>query len=161
MIAVSSDAVFSGCRTFRYTLRRIWNVGKPLVTFVGLNPSTADESIDDPTVRRCAGFAARWGFGGLILTNIFAYRSTDPKALLLCNDPIGPENDYWIQDASRSAQATIVAWGIHGRMFNRENAVLAQLKVPYCLGTTKGGCPRHPLYLSGNTRRRRFFGLTG
>ena len=90
------SAAFSPCRRYRYCLSRVWNPKLPSVMFVGLNPSTADEQEDDPTVRRCIGFARNWNFGGLILVNLFAYRSTDPADLLRVDDPVGPGNDKHI-----------------------------------------------------------------
>jgi hypothetical protein len=98
---LESSAVFSTCRRYRYVLRRIWDRSTPPAMFVGLNPSTADEVKDDPTVRRCIGYAKRWGFGGLIMTNIFAFRSTDPNALVELDDPVGPRNDAWLRRLQR------------------------------------------------------------
>jgi hypothetical protein len=115
--------------------------------FVGLNPSTADAMHDDPTVRRCIGFARAWGFGKMILTNLFAFRSTNPAGLGDVSDPIGPENDRWIEMGSQIASLTVVSWGVHGRLLDRDRAVLAMLRDPHCLGKTKIGAPRHPLYM--------------
>lgn len=151
-----SSAKLSSCRQYRYTLVRAWDDSRPTVMFVGLNPSTADAKINDPTVRRCIGFARRWGFGKLVLTNLFAFRSTDPSLLKDIDDPIGPDNDHWIAESSRTADLTVVAWGIHGRLRDRDQEVLSQLKEPHCLGTTKSGAPRHPLYLSANAPLRLF-----
>jgi hypothetical protein len=155
-----SSAQFSCCRTYRYSLRRIWSE-RPLVLFVGLNPSTADETTDDPTVRRCIGFARRWRHGGLLLVNLFAYRSTDPAGLKRASDPIGPENDAAILDCCQSVTRVVVAWGVHGILEYRDRQVLSLLSRPYCLGLTKSGAPRHPLYLSAATRLRRFRDRTG
>lgn len=119
--------------------------------FVGLNPSTADDQCDDPTVRRCIGFAKSWGFGGLILVNLFAYRTTDPAGLTELDDPIGPENDRWIATAQARVDRVVAAWGNHGVLLNRDGAVLETLVQAYCLGTTNAGCPRHPLYLAAET----------
>lgn len=141
------SAKLSSCRRYRYTLVRSWNDAAPTVMFVGLNPSTADAKKDDATVRRCVGFAKCWGFGKLILTNLFAFRSTDPALLGEASDPIGPDNDSWITSSSRLADLTVVAWGVHGCLHERDADVLNQLREPYCLGTTKSGAPRHPLYL--------------
>jgi hypothetical protein len=96
------SAISSPCRTYRYSLFRVWNPKFPSVMFVGLNPSTADEQEDDPTVRRCVGFARKWNFGGLILVNLFAYRSTDPAGLLEAEDPVGPGNDKHILASARA-----------------------------------------------------------
>jgi hypothetical protein len=129
--------------------------------FVGLNPSTADEQADDPTVRRCVGFARRWNFGGLILVNLFAYRSTDPAGLLAVDDPIGPANDKHILASARTAERVVLAWGIRGRLLDRDRHVLSLLPGAYCLGVTKDGHPKYPLYLAGNTCVRPFLSLHG
>lgn len=153
---VRSSAKLSSCGQYRYALTRSWDASGPIVMFVGLNPSTADARIDDPTVRRCIAFARRWGFGKLLLTNLFALRSTDPSALIRAADPVGPENDDWIAKASQTADMTVVAWGVHGCLLERDREVLAQLGDPHCLGTTKSGAPRHPLYMPSNAPLRRF-----
>lgn len=151
-----SSASFSRCKQYRYTLTRTWDAALPKVMFVGLNPSTADAEVDDPTVRRCVRFARDWGFGGLVLTNLFAYRSTDPQRLKTAADPVGPENDLAIRRACKSVTCVIVAWGVHGSLDNRDREVLAMLESPHCLGVTHSGAPRHPLYLAACTPRRRF-----
>lgn len=151
-----SSASFSRCKKYRYTLTRTWDTKLPKVMFVGLNPSTADAEVDDPTVRRCVRFARDWGFGGLVLTNLFAFRSTDPKRLKAVADPVGPENDLAIGKACKSVDCVVVAWGVHGTLSNRDRVVLAMLESPNCLGVTSSGAPRHPLYLAACTPRRRF-----
>ncbi len=122
-----------------------------------LNPSTADAERDDPTIRRCAGFARSWGFGGMTVVNLFALRATDPARLRRARDPVGRDNDRHIA-AAASAGLVVVAWGVHGRLGERDRAVLALLSGcrPGCLGTTRGGHPRHPLYLPAATRCRPF-----
>lgn len=132
-------------------MSRTWDGSLPRVMFIGLNPSTADDRADDPTVRRCIGFSQKWGFGGLILVNLFAYRTTDPVGLIAIDDPIGPENDHWIALEQKKADCVVAAWGNHGVLLNRDDTVLKSLKNAFCLGTTKTGCPRHPLYLSSVT----------
>jgi hypothetical protein len=149
-----SSAVFSECRRYRYSLTRTWKRASAKVMFIGLNPSTADEKVDDPTVRRCTGFARKWGYGGMILTNLFGFRSTDPKLLKSVPDPVGPGNDQTIIRCSRSSACVVVAWGIHGVLQERDEDVLALLSAPLCLGVTKSGSPRHPLYLPAGTRLR-------
>jgi hypothetical protein len=128
----------------------------PSVVFVGLNPSTADELQDDPTVRRCVGFTRKWNFGGLILVNLFAYRSTDPVGLLEADDPVGPGNDKYILASARAAKCVVLAWGTKGCLLDRDQHVLSLLPGAHCLGVTKDGHPRHPLYLAGNTGVRPF-----
>ena len=124
--------------------------------FVGLNPSTADETKDDNTVRRCIGFAKDWGFGSLVLVNLFAYRSTDPNALLLVADPVGAENDTYILAASRAVERVVVAWGTKGTLLGRDKRVASLLPHSHCLGVTKSGHPKHPLYLAAKTSARLF-----
>jgi hypothetical protein len=146
------SAVFSADRTYRYALYRLWLHEKPKLLVVGLNCSTADENYDDPTIRRCIGFADTLGFGGLIMANAFAYRATDPKVMKAAEDPIGPENDWWIRTLDDKAGMTIIAWGIHGGYMDRDKAVLGLIKKPMCFGVTKDGYPRHPLYLKKDTK---------
>jgi hypothetical protein len=155
-LMLHSSAEFSACSRFRYSLTRIWNRIRPTVLFIGLNPSTADAERNDPTIRRGLRFAQDWRFGGLTVCNLFAYRSTDPRALRTVDDPVGPENDAAIRRACALAARVVVAWGIHGRFGGRDEDVLALVPRPYCLGVTLGGSPKHPLYLAGKTRLRRF-----
>ena len=147
ILFVESGAEFSSCRTYRYSLWRFWEKETRYVAFVGLNPSTADEHKDDPTVRRCINYAKDWGYGGLIMLNLFAHRSTDPKKLYSVNHPVGPENDFHLRSASSKAGITIAAWGNHGDYVNRANTVIKILTKPHYLKLTNAGCPGHPLYL--------------
>ena len=124
--------------------------------FVGLNPSTADESRDDPTVRRCIQFAKSWNFSRLILVNLFAYRATHPEVLLKVSDPIGTENDSWIDAYVAVADLCVVAWGTRGSNLGRDTVVLTRLKNPMCFGRTLSGSPKHPLYLPGRSRLHPF-----
>lgn len=145
---MNRGAVFSPCRRWRYALWRIWDSDHPLLHFIMLNPSTADENANDPTVERCERRAREWGYGGLIVTNIFAWRSTDPRALLEVADPIGPENDSVIAKAVALARDTICAWGVHGR--TRGVALLGGALLGsrlYALSFTNDGTPGHPLYV--------------
>ena len=156
----SRGAVFSPCGEYRYELER-WlggtNGTNGLCTFVMLNPSTADAFQEDPTVRRCLGFAAEWGYHRVRVVNIFALRSTDPKALKGHPDPIGPENDHFIRKAAHDSNCVVVAWGTHGALNGRGKAVQEELCAilhddVYRLGmATKDGHPGHPLYLKGDT----------
>lgn len=146
---VRRSAGLSDCGAYRYWLRRSWNSGGDgrTVTFVMLNPSSADHEVDDPTIRRCMGFAKAWGFSTLSVRNLFALRATDPAELLNAQDPIGPLGDIEIQVAT-SADVLVVAWGAKvpfGR--DRRALVLFGAKELFCLGVTKGGYPRHPLYV--------------
>jgi hypothetical protein len=148
-----SGAVFSKCRTWRYVLWRRWKEGTPAV-FIGLNPSTADETEDDPTIRRCIGFAKDWGYSALYMLNLFGVRATNPKGIHVF-DPIGPQNDAILLDFCRTAGIRVAAWGIHGTYLGRDQTVTAALTragiTLSCLGRTRGGQPRHPLYLPKNT----------
>ena len=149
---IKSDAVLSEDRVYRYALWRIWNEDRPLVMFVGLNPSTADETNDDPTLRRCMGFAESWGYGGVIMANIFAYRATDPKIMKQTEAPIGPENDEWLRKLSQEAGLVIGAWGNHGAFKQRGSDVADMLPNLHYLKMNKSGHPAHPLYLQANLK---------
>lgn len=145
-------ATFSADRSYRYTLSRIWDDSRPLVLFIGLNPSTADEHRDDPTIGRCCSFAQDWGMGGIVMVNLFAWRATRPEELRLAKDPIGPENDQRVKQALTQCPLRVACWGNHGRYLGRDAAVLQQLPVPiWCLGQTKQGQPCHPLRLKRET----------
>lgn len=145
------SAVFDPTRTYRYTLERHWGDASPAV-FVMLNPSTADAFADDPTIRRCTSFAKREGCGGLIVVNLFALRATDPKQLYTHPDPVGPLNDGIVYEARLQGSPVIAAWGVHGALNGRAEVVVGLLEFSdlMCLGTTKDGRPRHPLYVPGD-----------
>jgi hypothetical protein len=113
-----------------------------------LNPSVADANYDDHTIRRCIGYADMWGYGGLIVANLFAFIATDPKNLLAATDPIGPENNEWIRHLDDRAALTVCAWGNHGAHLDRHKTVLGMLKNPHALIVTKKGFPGHPARLS-------------
>ncbi len=136
--------------TYRYLLWRIWDTNKPRVLFVMLNPSTADAETDDPTIRRCIGFAKSWGYGSLQVVNLFAYRATNPEELRKCADPIGPRNDDYIEEGLESANRVIMAWGTKGTLLGRDRIVKEILKPfrPHCLQLSKDGHPKHPLYIA-------------
>ena len=147
-----TPAVFSPDRVYRYVLRRRVGLSDGICTFVMLNPSTADEERDDPTVGRCKRFARDWGFGTLFVVNAFAYRATDPRELGKVNDPIGPGNDRAIRDAAKTSGLTVAAWGNGGEMNGRSDSLRSLFResgVPlYHIGLTASGEPRHPLYVS-------------
>jgi hypothetical protein len=150
-----STARFSLDGTYRYELTRRWTSGS-FVTWIMLNPSTADASTDDPTIRRCSGFARLWGFGAMAVVNLFALRATDPRELKASDDPVGPQNDDAIHDAVVKSRLTVAAWGAHGSLHDRAAEVVelvAELRPLYCLGQTRYGHPRHPLYLAASSRR--------
>jgi len=145
---VIREAEISECGIYRYRISRIWNMDAPHVLFVLLNPSTADAIVDDPTLGRCMSFAREWGYGGLIIVNLFAARSANPKMLKEVKDPVGPENDKWIKEEAEKASLIVLGWGNHGSLRNRDKKVLPWLKEARCLAVTKQGQPSHPLYLS-------------
>ena len=146
-----STAVYSDCEKYRYSLTRVWEPSGTRVNFVMLNPSTATEVQNDPTVERCERRARTLGYGGFAVTNIFAWRDTDPKAMRAAADPVGPANDDTILERARWANDVIAAWGTHGEHLGRGVAVatlLADCERPvFHLGLSKAGHPRHPLYL--------------
>lgn len=146
---MDKGAVFSPDRAYRYKLWRIWDSSKPLAMFVGLNPSTADEENNDPTVAKCQRYARGWGYGGLVMTNLFAFRSTDKSVLEEVDDPIGPENDRYLAELAKSAGIVVAAWGNDGNYLGRSNAVSSLLPMLHYLRLNKTGEPAHPLYLSG------------
>lgn len=145
------SAVFSPCRTWRYCLERVWDPALPRAAFILLNPSTADETKDDPTIRRCIGFAKAWGMGGLVLGNAFALRSTDPFVLRDHADPIGPDNDQHLAELAKGAETVVCGWGAHGVLNERDRRVCEIIEAagaqPMALKRTFGGQPGHPLYL--------------
>lgn len=157
---VSSKAVFSDCGNYRYRLERIWSK-KPrpklrLVCWVMLNPSTADADEDDPTIRRCVGFAHRWGYDGIIVVNVFGLRTSFPEVLVAARklgvDPAGRQNNVTIGHAVRDAELVICAWGTNAG--HRGVLLLRQLRymcTPKHLGLNEDGSPKHPLYLPGGT----------
>lgn len=149
------DALFSPCGLYRYRLTRCWNAGAAPLAIVMLNPSTADAEKDDPTIRRCIGFAAREQFGGVEIFNLFAFRATAPKDLKAAADPIGPDNDRHLRDLFSRHGSVLAAWGTHGAHGGRAEAIIGlagALKVTLtCLGRTAAGQPRHPLYLKGDS----------
>lgn len=143
-------ATISECGRYRYSLTRRWGEGATCC-FVMLNPSTADAEVDDPTIRRCIGFAQREGYGALEVVNLFAYRATDPKRLRNTPDPIGPENNQHLAQAFDKAGLIVAAWGAHGSFHSRNQVVRRMLNGrSMCLGTTAKGEPKHPLYLAKN-----------
>ena len=141
-------------RVYRYVLWRRWGSRTSRCLFVMLNPSTADEYVLDPTVRKCVKWAKQWGFGAVDVCNIFAWRSTDPKLLYNLKDPVGPENDHWIQQSAMMAAMVVVAWGKHGALKSPGEAVARMLEKhrPLCLGVNADGSPEHPLYIANATK---------
>lgn len=153
---VESDAMFSPCRVWRWALIRSWSEVLPSVAFIGLNPSTADETLNDPTITRCIQFAKDWGFGSFVMLNLFGLRSTDPNGLKGVSDPVGPENDKYIDLMIEQGRTIVAAWGSHKcvekLIVPRAAEVLKRIPNSLCLGTNADGMPKHPLYLKRTTK---------
>ncbi|MCL6432844.1 MAG: DUF1643 domain-containing protein [Leptolyngbyaceae cyanobacterium HOT.MB2.61] len=150
---MKAGAILDSTEMYRYSLWREWNFYAPRVGFVMLNPSRADALVDDPTIRRCVGFARAWGFGGLEVVNLFAYRTASPVELSQAVDPVGVENDAYLAALGNRVEKIVLAWGNWGKLQGRDRIVLplfAPHNPVYCLGITKAGYPRHPLYLKGD-----------
>lgn len=151
-----SGAVISPCGLYRYSLWRMWDKSLPTMCWVMMNPSRADATEDDPTIRRCLGFARAHGCGSISVRNVFALRATDPAELLKHPDPFGPDNEEWLLSARGVSPMTILVLGWGARIkrlkecYKRAAGCLAVAGSPMCFGTTKDGDPRHPLYLPGN-----------
>jgi hypothetical protein len=147
----ASVAVYSDCERYRYLLTRVWEPGGAQALFVMLNPSTATEAQNDPTVERCERRARTLGFGAFRVCNIFAWRDTDPKAMRRAADPVGPENDAAIRESCFWADTIVCAWGTHGAHLGRGPAVERLMRATgrplHHLGLTEGGHPKHPLYI--------------
>ena len=155
---IMNTATFSDDEVYRYGLTRQWGDDSPeKFIWIMLNPSTADTLQDDPTIRRCISFTKREGYGGCMILNLFAFRATNPKMLLETNDPVGPDNNFTLSRLlSEYSDARVVcAWGTKGGMNNRNRQILRLLKHvdirPECLGKTKDGHPKHPLYVAATT----------
>jgi hypothetical protein len=151
-----AGAKFSSCRRWRYLLWRCWDLSKPVANFLMLNPSTADEFQLDPSCKRARNYAERWGFGAVIITNIFGWRATDPEEMKAVRDPVGRGNDKAIVSAAREAKLVVCAWGNHGLHRGRAEQVLALLhghgtRLNY-LRMNGCGQPAHPLYLPANLK---------
>jgi len=144
-------AQMSDCGRYRYTLWRRWGPGR-VAMFIGLNPSTADAEIDDPTIRRCVGFARSWGYDGLMMCNLFAWRATKPRDMLTVEEPIGPLNNDTLRTACMDAAVVVAAWGVNGRHRGRDWEVRGMLPHLHYLKLSKGGHPYHPLYLPATLR---------
>lgn len=159
LVAMSAEAAFDPQRIYRYALTRIWDPAGELLPWVMLNPSTADAFRADPTVTRCVDFSRRWGYGGLGILNANALRSTDPRVLRDHPAPIGDLNDavIWRVLLALPHQAPVMcAWGANvdpGRGRYLLDQIRDAGRVPMCLGRTRAGHPRHPLYVAGATTR--------
>jgi hypothetical protein len=158
-ISIQNDIIDSFCvwdgtqHIYRYKLLRTIDMNKPKICFIGLNPSTADISYDDNTVRRCINWSRRNKYGQMVMLNIFAYRSTNPKGLLTVQDPIGQWNNEWIKNECKDANTIVAAWGNWGKLHSRSLHVLELLKDKriMCFSTTLQGQPKHPLYIPSDS----------
>ncbi len=147
---MKAGAIIDQTGLYRYLLWREWDAAAPKVGFVLLNPSRADGAIDDPTIRRCIGFARLWGYGGLEVANLFAYRTAKPSELRHVFDPVGLENDAYLRSLAQRVDRVVLAWGNGGTWQGRDRTVLAMFGKSlqlHCLAITQTGQPKHPLYL--------------
>lgn len=155
---VIRDAQLSDCGRYRYRLYRCWDSRSELmpVMWLMLNPSTADAAIDDPTIRRCMAFSKAWGYGSMLVGNLYAYRSTDPAALYAIDyeTAVGPENSYHLDLMAQRSAKIVCAWGAHGE--KRRHGPPSCPGGWWHLGRTKSGQPKHPLYVKGSTELERF-----
>lgn len=157
---VEGWARFSRCGDYRYVLGRRFPRGRGRCVFVMLNPSRADARADDPTIRRCSGFAQGWGYAELCILNLFAWRTPYPEELRRAADPVGPGWARHAREACEGADLLVAAWGVHGALHGRDRRVLTWARrrglVLHQLGLTRDGHPRHPLYLRADARPRRW-----
>ncbi|MEQ8636865.1 DUF1643 domain-containing protein [Gimesia maris] len=163
-IDTSKDtAIFSPCEKYRYILTRRFDPDNDKVcNFIMLNPSTATAEKNDPTVARCCKYAQQWGYGALIVTNIFAYRSTSRKKMKLFVRPTGPENEEYIEAAALKSNLIVCAWGTDGAFMNRGPIVHSEITMfeeTHCLEVTKHGHPKHPLYCKGDLKPIPYVGI--
>jgi hypothetical protein len=149
-------ATISDCQKYRYCLSRIWDQSKKTVLFIMLNPSKADDENDDRTIRRCINFANSWGYGGIYVGNLFAYRTEKPAKLFNVIEPIGKKNDETLIQLSKKSEITVFAWGNLGSYRNRNLEVQKFFSDPLCLEKTKLGNPKHPLYSPATSQPIRF-----
>jgi len=156
----ASGARFSVCRCWRTLLWRCWDARRPAANFLMLNPSTADETVLDPTCARARDYAERWGYGALLVTNLFAWRATEPRAMRGAADPVGAGNDAAILRAARAARLVVCAWGNHGAHLGRAAEVRRMLRAAgvalHVLRLNANGEPAHPLYLPARLAPRRW-----
>jgi len=148
---MNRSTIFSDDRLYRYTLWREWDESLPYLMVIGLNPSVADETLDDPTIRKCRGFAKQWGFGSLCMTNLFAWRDTDPSKMKKVAFPIGESNQHHLLRCASGAGMVLAAWGAQGSHLGQDAVVkcfMRQINITlHCLRPTKDGHPGHPLYI--------------
>ena len=158
-MTIHKNAIISKDCLYRYSLERTWDASEERVLFIMLNPSTADAINDDSTIKKCMGFAQRWGYGGITVGNLFALRSRDPNGLLGSHDPVGPENDAHLKQLAAECTVVVAAWGNSGdkarlsHLFQQRQTFMNELLRGrmQCLGTNKDGTPKHPVLLAYET----------
>lgn len=149
---MNRETILSPCRQYRYVLWREWDMTNPTyLNVIGLNPSKADENSDDPTIRKCIGFAKRLGFGALCMTNLFAFRATQPDDMKKATDPAGIDNHHHVLQCASEAGTVLAAWGADGKHHNQDLNVRQWMQsvgvTLHCLRQNKDGSPGHPLYI--------------
>ena len=156
--SMQMSAQFDSSGRYRFSLHRLWRETGEIATIIMLNPSTADHLRNDPTIARCIQLARFWGFAGINVVNLFAYRTSSPAHLRQIRRPVGKDNDSHIRKNAESSGTIILGWGNHGawRSRDREVVELLQGHELLCIGTTKSGQPRHPLYAPGTIKLRKF-----
>lgn len=153
---MKKDAILSEDRKYRYVLSRIWDERKPKVMIIGLNPSTADETEDDPTLGRCVDFADSWGYGGVYMLNLFAFRATKPKDMFNASEPIGEENDTYLKNYANKVDKIVCAWGNDGKYQGRSSEIRNNFNNLFYLKMNQTGEPAHPLYLKSELTPQKF-----
>jgi hypothetical protein len=146
-----NGAIFSECRKYRFVLWRIWDKNKPMIMFIGLNPSTANETTDDPTIRRVKAFAKSWGYGGVYMLNLFTYITAYPEELKKCDDPL-KQADSYLNLYAKESEKIVFAWGNFKETDKRAKEVISMFPNAFVLGLNKNNTPKHPLYLSKDTQ---------
>jgi hypothetical protein len=152
---LENDAVISDCGMYRYLLRRTWDFSKPRALIIMLNPSTADATLDDATIRSCVRLLSGNGYGSMEVVNVYAFRATDPAALARQVDPFGPDNERIVMSATHRCDIVVCAWGAYPPARTHASRILSAVRshrpATYCFGRTKAGAPKHPLYIKSGT----------
>jgi hypothetical protein len=149
---MENGAIFSEDKRFRYSLWRIWNDKKPLIMFIGLNPSIANDESNDRTVSKLIKYTEAWGFGGFYICNLFAFITPYPKELKKAESPTGEKNNHYLLETATKCEKIVCMWGNHGSFKERDKEVTAMFSKMHCLDKTKSGQPKHPLYLSAHLK---------
>lgn len=150
-------ATISDCKNYRYKLSRIWDKNKPKIVFIGINPSTADDKEDDPTIRKLIAYSKAWGYGGFIIINLFAFRTAKVYDLLKIKHHFGPENENYLRKYT-GYKTVVVMWGAKANEINRYVAkrVLNMIENPMCFGKNADGSPKHPLFMAPNVKLQKY-----